>query len=90
MIVEPIASLIEKDLLVGHNHDALVVLHDIIHEAVLILDFNREIMFAMKLSSNQMVPNPGRVASVLMIIVPILKWKRKNLPRVSWMSFTSY
>ena len=41
MIVDPIASLIEKDLLVGHNHDALVVLHDIIHEAVLIFRFQQ-------------------------------------------------
>ena len=46
-------------------------------------------MFTMHLSSNQTVPNLGRVASILMILVPVLQWTQKNRPRVLRISFTS-
>ena len=36
MIVEPTAYLIEQDFLVSHNHDELVPLYAIIHNAALI------------------------------------------------------
>ena len=90
MIVESIADLIEQELLVGHNHDELVFLRAILHNAVLIFSFQqRESMFLMHLSSNHMFPNPERFASFLMILDPVLKWTRKNRPHVLWMSFTS-
>ena len=72
MIVESIVDLIEQDPLAGHNHHELVALRSIIHDTVLILYFDRESIFAMHLLSNQTVPNPGRVESVMMILVSAL------------------
>ena len=74
----------------GHDHDELVALHAIIHDAVPFFPFDIEIMFMVHLSSYQTVPNPGRVASVIVILVPALHWTRTNPQRLSWMYFTSY
>ena len=89
MIVEPIAALIEKDFLVRHNNEWLVSLHAIIHATGPSFAFKRGSMFAMHLSSNQTVPNPGSVASVLMIIVPGLQCTWTILTCVLQVSFTS-
>ena len=78
MILETILDLIEQDLLVRNIHYELVSLRAIIHDMVLIFDFDRKSMFEMHLLSNKTVPNPGRVASVTMILVPAFQWKRKN------------
>ena len=90
MILKSIADLIEQDLLFGHNQYELVYLCTIIHDTVLIFYFDKESMFAMQLSSNQAVPNPGRFASVLLILAPALQWTWTNHPRALCMSFTSY
>ena len=54
----------------------------------LFFSFNREIIFTMHLSSNQVVPNPGRVAPVMIILVPTFQWTRTNLPLRPWISST--
>ena len=41
MILESIVDLIEQDLFVGHNHDTLVYLHAIVHDAILIFRFQQ-------------------------------------------------
>ena len=41
MIVEPIVDLIQQDLLFRHNHDELVALHAIIHDAVIVFCFQQ-------------------------------------------------
>ena len=46
-------------------------------------------MFVMHLSSNQTVPNPVRVAYVLMILVPEFQWTRMNRRHASRVSFIS-
>ena len=51
--------------------------------------FNRESMFAMRLFSNQTFMNPGRAASILMILVPRLQRTWMKRPHALWMSFTS-
>ena len=51
-------------------------------------DFDIESMFAMHLSSSQAVLNLGRVAYILMILFPELKWISTDLPCASWMSLT--
>ena len=90
MIVEFITALIEQALIVRNNHYELVSLHTIIQDAVLIFAFDRESMFAMHLSSNHTFTNTGRVAYILMVLVPELHWTRNNLPRLLWMFFTGY
>ena len=91
MIVEYIVDIIEQELLVRHNNDepppppALSYM-----TRYLFSFFDIESMFAMQLSSNQTVPNLGRVASILMILVTTLQWTKMNLPHASCMSVTSY
>ena len=72
MIVKSIADLIKQELLGVYNHYELVALHTIIHDTVIIIWFLQRNYSAMHLSSNQTVLNPGRVTSVLMILVPAL------------------
>ena len=55
----------------------------------LFFSFGRESMFAMDLSSNNMVTNLGKVASVLMILVPELQWTQTNCSHTLRMSFAS-
>ena len=51
--------------------------------------FGIKSMFVMHLYSNQTVPNPGRVASVLMILAPALQRTRIKIPCMLQMSFSS-
>ena len=44
MVVDTSVDIIEKDILFGHDHDELVALHAIIHDAVPFFPFDIEIM----------------------------------------------
>ena len=55
----------------------------------LYFNFDRKSVFVMHWSSNQMVPNLDRVASVLLIVVTAFQWAWKNHPHVSRMSLTN-
>ena len=63
VILESIAALVEQDLLIGNNHDELVSLRVIIHDAVLIFRFwqIKYFRYAPAVKPDKSEPGEGRL-----------------------------